>query len=317
MRYPLRLVFKMLLWPRSMNHKLNEAVTPGQPLVSVIIASYNHGPYIEASIRSVLAQTYPHVELLVVDDGSSDDSVERIERLRAEHHFDFRVQSNQGLAKTLNDCIARARGELIAPLGSDDIMLPDRLAIQVAYMKDKPEVGICAGNIHIIDGEGRIIERRERVRPFRRLNFDDVFASDKDGAPAPTLLFRRETLQAVGGFDPEIRLEDLLVELKITHAGYFIDVLPDVLAKYRVHTTNTYKNRRFMIENVLKTYAKFSDHPAYARVCAKFLNAMLKKSARDDHQLARELLGQIPLRYWNWRTVRSILVMIKSRLFTR
>ena len=66
------------------------------PLVTVIIASYNHGSYIEESIRSVLNQTYPHIELLVIDDGSSDDSVQRIESLQKERWFDFRVQTNKG-----------------------------------------------------------------------------------------------------------------------------------------------------------------------------------------------------------------------------
>ncbi len=125
-----------------------------QPLVSVIIASYNHAHYIEASILSVLAQSYSSVELLVVDDGSSDDSVARIEALQRVHGFDFRVQANQGLSRTLNEVIARAKGSLIAPFGSDDIMLPERLALQVAHLADRPEVGICAGAIRSIDAAG-------------------------------------------------------------------------------------------------------------------------------------------------------------------
>lgn len=277
-----------------------------QPLVSVIISSYNHASYIEASINSVLSQTYPHIELLVVDDGSSDDSVARIRALQKRHGFDFRVQSNQGLASTLNDCIARCNADLIAPLGSDDIMLPERIATQVAYMQGKLEVGICAGNIQHIDADGNSLAKRDRERPFRRLNFEDVFNSDKAGAPAPTLLFRREALEKVGGFDPSIRLEDLLVELKITDAGYFIDVLPEILAQYRIHGANTYKNRRFMIETVLNTYARFDDHPAYPQVCARFINSMLLKCAREDKSLARELFRQLPIRYWNVKTLRAL-----------
>jgi alpha-1,3-rhamnosyltransferase len=284
-----------------------------QPLVSVIIASYNHGPYIEASIRSVLEQSYPHIELLVVDDGSKDDSVERIGKLQERNDFDFRVQANQGLARTLNDCIARAKGELIAPFGSDDIMLPERIALQVAYLQDKPEVGICAGNIEQIDGSGNPLVKRNRERPFRRLDFEGMFNSDQAGPPAPTLLFRREALEKVGGFDPEIKLEDLLIELKIARAGYFIDVLGEVLAKYRVHDTNTYKNRRFMIDNVLKTYAQFSDHPAYPQVCARFVNSMLLKCASQDKPLARELLGQLPLRHWNGKTLRALGRLLLTR----
>ena len=78
-----------------------------QPLVSVIIASYNHEKYIEASIASVAAQTYRNVELLVVDDGSSDGSVELLRGLQAKYGFDLRVQQNQGLSRTLNEAIAR------------------------------------------------------------------------------------------------------------------------------------------------------------------------------------------------------------------
>jgi len=278
-----------------------------QPLVSVIISAYNHGPYIEDSIVSVLQQTYPNIELLVVDDGSKDDTSERVRALQAQHGFDFRTQENRGLARTLNDCIARSHGSLVAPFGSDDIMLPERLQIQVDYMLDKPEVGICGGNIQMIGPSGESLPKRDRKRGFRRLNFEDVFASDKRGAPAPTLLFRREALEVVGGFDPEIELEDLLIALKITQAGYVIDVLAEVLAKYRVHQTSAHKNLRFMIENVLKTYAMFENHPAYNKVCARFINSMLLKCARNDKPLARELLGQLPFRYWDSKTLRAIV----------
>lgn len=191
-------------------------MTDAQPLVSVIIASYNHGPYIEQSIQSVLDQTYPNIELLVVDDGSTDDSVERIQRLQAAHGFDFRVQQNQGLTNTLNGAIARAKGSLIVPFGSDDIMKPDRIAIQVEYMDGKPEVGICAGNIELIDAEGNLYpeKRQRRDVPFRRLDFDDMFLERKPYPPATTLMIRREALDKVGGFDPSIRLEDLYIELE-------------------------------------------------------------------------------------------------------
>jgi alpha-1,3-rhamnosyltransferase len=279
-----------------------------QPLVTVIIASYNHGPYIEQSILSVLGQTYRNIELLVVDDGSSDDSVERIRRLQSEYSFDFQVQQNQGLTRTLNGAIARSTGSLIAPFGSDDIMLPDRIATQVAYMDGKPEVGICAGNIELIDAEGKLFpeKRQRRDVPFRRLDFDDMFLERKPYPPAPTLLIRREALEKVGGFDLNIRLEDLLIELKITHAGYFIDGLSVVMARYRKHATNSYKNHRFMIDSILRSYALFSDHPRYDEVRYKFLNSMFIKVATRDRALAREVLAQIPFKAWTRKTLRGL-----------
>ena len=283
-------------------------MTDLQPLVTVIIASYNHGPYIEQSIQSVLDQTYPNIELLVIDDGSTDDSVERIQRLQAQHGFDFRVQQNQGLTNTLNGAIARAKGSLIVPFGSDDIMMPDRIAVQVAYMDGKPEVGICAGNIELIDAEGNLFpeKRQRRDVPFRRLDFDDMFLERKPYPPAPTLMIRREALDKVGGFDPSIRLEDLYIELKITHAGYFIDGLNVVMARYRKHATNSYKNHRFMIDSILSIYAQFSDHPLYDEVRYKFLNSMVLKTANRNRALARELLAQIPFKHWTGKTWRGL-----------
>lgn len=282
-----------------------------EPLVSVIIASYNHAPYVEASITSVLRQSYPNIELLVVDDGSEDDSVARIARLQERYGFDFRVQRNQGLSKTLNECIARSHGTLVAPFGSDDVMLPERLALQVAYLEHKPEVGICAGNIQEIDANGHP-NGKSGDSTSRRLDFDDIFLNRKRGAPAPTLLIRKEALEKVGGFDPNIRLEDVLIELKITHSGYFIDVMGEVLAQYRVHSYNTYKNYRFMSDNMLRTYAHFSNHPSYEQVCADFRSSMLLKCARTDKGLARELLAKIPFRQWNTKTLRGFWRLIAT-----
>jgi len=285
------------------------------PLVTVIISSYNHAPYVEASILSVIGQTYPNVELLVIDDGSSDDSVERIRRLQATHGFDFRVQQNKGLTRTLNEAIARARGELIAPFGSDDIMLPHRLATQVEYMADKPEVGICAGNIEFMRADGTPYPESKQRRdiPFRRIDFEALFADRHLFPPAPTLLIRREALEKVGGFNPEIRLEDLYIELKIMNAGYYIDILGVALARYRKHDTNTYKNLRFMTDSILRIYEDYADHPGYTEAKMRLLDSMFAKSATRDRKLARELLRQIPLRYWTRKTLRGLLRYVFSR----
>lgn len=279
------------------------------PLVTVIVSCYNHGPYIEECIKSILAQTYPDIELLVVDDGSTDDSVERLQRLQKKHGFDLKIQANQGLTRTLNDTIARARGSLIAPFGSDDVMLPERIALQVAHIANKPEAGLCAGNIELIDSDSQPLpeEKQRRDLPARRMDFDDVFLQRKPYLPAPTLLFRREALEEVGGFDTEINLEDLMIQLKIARAGWYLDALNVVVARYRKHPTNSYKNLRFMTESLLHTYACFEDHPLYEQVRNRCLISMFLKAANRDKALAQELLAQLPWRAWNSKMFRGLI----------
>ena len=152
-------------------------------------------------------------------------------------------------------------------------MLPERIALQMAHVADKPEVGICAGNIQLMNSDGTPYAVKRPARDgFRRLDFDDVFLERKPMAPAPTMLIRHDALEKVGGFNPEIRLEDLYIQLKITHAGYYVDALGTDLARYRIHTTNSHKNIRFMAEAILRIYEDYRDHPAYETVKFKFFN---------------------------------------------
>jgi alpha-1,3-rhamnosyltransferase len=285
------------------------------PLVTVIISSYNHAAYIEASIRSVLDQTYPNIELLVYDDGSRDNSVEIIQRLADEYGFFFQPQPNRGLSATLNAGIEKARGEFIAPFGSDDIMFTDRFARQVPWLMARPEVGIAAGNIIKIDEHGQPHRaKRQRRHSERELDFDDMFRGRKQGPPTATLLFRKQALADIGGFNPQIRLEDLYVELKITERGWKIGVMADALAYYRVHPTNTVKDLRFMHEAVMTTNALFAHHPGYAKVRSDWINHQFLRASNRDKQFARECLRELPLRAWNMKTLRGIWRLISARL---
>lgn len=175
-------------------------------------------------------------------------------------------------------------------------------------MQGKPEVGICAGDIELIDADGCILaQKRSKRGVFRQLQFADILLDRLPFPPAATMLIRKDALQSVGGFDPSIRLEDLQIWLKITHAGYTIDCLPDVLAQYRTHDANTYSNYRFMIQNVLQTYALFAEHPLYDKARWRYLNSMFLKCAGRDKLLARELLSNIPYSAWTKKTLRGLV----------
>lgn len=295
-----------------MNHSINS------PLVSVIISSYNHARYIEAAILSVLNQTYPNVELLVYDDGSRDNSVEIIQRLADQHGFFFQPQENRGLAVTLNQGIGRSRGELIAPFGSDDIMLPERFSRQIPWMLAHADVGIAGGNVLKIDEEEKFHpQKRQRQHPERFLDFDDLLLGRKTQPPTATLLFRKEALLEIGGFNPDIRLEDLYVLLKITEQGWKIGVMEDILSHYRVHPTNNVKDLRMMHEAVLKTYACFAQHAGYQQACNDWMNHQFLRASNRDKALARDCLKHLPLKSWNMKTLRGLWRLLTTRKLIR
>lgn len=282
------------------------------PLVSVIVSCYNHDAYIKQCLLSILKQDYKNFELLVIDDGSKDNSVQYIKELQEEYDFYFYARENKGLTRTLNELVSVSKGDFVIPLGSDDVMLPGRISAQINYMVDKPEVGICGGNIELIDENGELYpeKRQNRFVPFRRLDFEDVLLERKPYAPATTLTIRRSALLDVGGFDEDNNLEDLMIELKITYAGYFIDCLPTPLAQHRKHKDNTSKNLKFMTKSILDTYERFSSHPCYEDAKYKFLNSMFLKVSNRDKEYARLLLKKIPFKRWNKKTWRGL-----ARLF--
>lgn len=279
------------------------------PLVSVIIASYNHERYVAQSIESVLRQTYKNIELIVIDDGSKDSSADVIQKLQKTHGFVFEVQENMGLAKTLNKAISMSQGEYIIPFGSDDIMMLDRLEKQVAYMQANSDVGICGGNILTID-ETQTVVAKQDIYPERKLVFDDIYLKQIKGVPAPTMMLLRKALIEAGGFNPEIRLEDLYIEFKITALGYKIGMLNDVLAYYRIHADNTYNNLNVMLEAVLKTYECFSDHPEYEKMKVRTLQSYLLMAVKADKKLAKEILKDIPFKHYNLKILRGIAKLL-------
>lgn len=171
-----------------------------RPRVSVIVPAYNAVRFIGRALESILTQTMSDLELIVIDDGSTDGTgavidayAARDRRMRLEH------QANSGLPKALNRAIELARGKYIARLDADDIALPDRLERQVALLDSRPEVGIVGGSIRAIDESDRKTTTfRYPVEPAA------VRAQAATGSPVlvagPTPMVRSEFLRSLGGF---------------------------------------------------------------------------------------------------------------------
>jgi glycosyltransferase involved in cell wall biosynthesis len=196
-----------------------------RPLVSVIIPVYNGQQYLAAAIDSVLEQDYRPLEIIVVDDGSTDESA-RIAQSYSEVLYLY--QANGGAAAARNTGIAAAHGEIIAFLDHDDLWTPNKLQVHVTYLLEHPEVAftVSTQSIYIEDG----FERPAWLRA------EDV------GYPQPllsALVLHKETLERVGQFDTTFKVaEDTEWLMRATDAGYPMTVLPETVVLRRIHATN-------------------------------------------------------------------------------
>lgn len=207
---------------------------PPNPLVSVVIPAYNAERFLGEAIESVLAQTYPAAETIVVDDGSSDRTADVA---RAYDGVEVISQVNAGPSAARNRGFAASGGEIVAFHDSDDAMTPDKLAVQVGHLLENSGVGcvLAEQELAIEEGaelpfwvEGSKVPTVMPAKPAELANEPDVHPM--------TMVVRRETFERVGGFDETMRAaEDFDWMLRASEAGVEIARLPVVLLRRRVH----------------------------------------------------------------------------------
>jgi len=203
------------------------------PLVSVIIPAYNRAHLIGRAIASVLAQSYRNFEIIVVDDASTDDLARLLAAVGSSHLRWITHPHNRGAAAARNTGIAAAKGELVAFLDSDDVWFPDKLAEQVAAMRNQPpDVAgqVCAYDCLRAGCNPRVITSHWEPVTFRR----SVMFGCTCG-PGTTLLCRRDVFADVGPLDETLqRLEDWDWLLRLSEKGYRLLTSPAVLARVEV-----------------------------------------------------------------------------------
>lgn len=208
-------------------------------LVSIITPSYNSADYLGVTIESVSQQSYPHWEMLIIDDGSSDTSVD-IARYYAEQDSRIRVialKKNSGAAFSRNTGIEEARGRYIAFLDSDDLYHPAKLEKQLAFMQQHKHV-LTYSYYDIITEAGEPAHRI--VRPAKQLNYQQMLKSNQIGCL--TAMYDSQQLGKV--FMPDIRKrQDYGLWLRILKTGVIAHCLPEVLAHYRVRGNSISRNK--------------------------------------------------------------------------
>ncbi|MFP4091349.1 MAG: glycosyltransferase [Cyclobacteriaceae bacterium] len=188
------------------------------PLVSVICLCYNHAPYVEETLNSVWTQTYQHLEVIIVDDASRDESVKVIRNFLEDHPAPFPVKTlfmekNLGNCRAFNQAWKMAEGEFIIDLATDDVMLPERVAQQLAcFASLPPEYGVVFTESRYIDATGKPLydhyaQRYRHIRPIPEGDvYKDVLA--RYFISSPTVMVKQEVLKQLGGYDEQLAYED-------------------------------------------------------------------------------------------------------------
>ncbi|HEX8424185.1 MAG TPA: glycosyltransferase family 2 protein [Pyrinomonadaceae bacterium] len=238
----------MLNAPANMPHAPE---TEGDPTVSVVVPSYNHAPFVEKTLRSIFRQTLLPRELVVIDDGSRDDSAQIIERVLRDAPVascEFIARENRGLCATLNEGFARTRGRYFAYLGSDDLWFPQFLEARVEVLEARRRAVLAYGNAYSIDAADRIIDNTADWARYRdggvRLMLLETLAP-----LSPTVVYRRDALGA-HRWNEAAGLEDYELYLRLSADGEFA-FDPRVLSAWRQHGYNTSRNLKLMLHEKL------------------------------------------------------------------
>ncbi len=297
------------------------------PKVSVIIPTYNCAKYLSQAIESVLSQTYDDFEIVIVDDGSTDDTRSLVEGYTNKHpsKISYIYQENRGLACARNTAIRNSRGQYIALLDADDMFLPMRLERGMRTFENNPKIGLVHANLSRMSEDGNVFSTPKRdSRLLTGRIFENIFLRCAD-ISIPTILVKKECFNRVGLFDEHLtRLgcEDREMWLRVAWE-YEVQYLDEVLGLYRVRKDSMSRNREKMMEARYYVIDKFFKEnrvnsllkrKALARIHRDegdaFLNSFLILEARREYLKA---LSFWPFCFWAWVNLFKILLKLDGR----
>jgi alpha-1,3-rhamnosyltransferase len=225
--------------------------------VSVVVPSYNHAPFVATCLRSIIKQSIPPTELLVIDDGSTDNSSSVIESVLKDAPFptELIISKNRGLSATLNHALELSQGDYFAYLSSDDIWLEDFLKARMDLLQSRPNAILAYGHCYLIDEQNRIIDSTAEWANYADGDARAMLVATT--APmSPTVLYVREKL-VKHSWNEQSALEDYELYLRLSLDGEFA-FDPNVLSAWRWHEGNTSWNQEMMLDEHLSALEKVS-----------------------------------------------------------
>jgi glycosyltransferase involved in cell wall biosynthesis len=242
----------------------------GKPLVTVCVPHFNLGDHLPAALASLAAQTYPRLEVLVIDDGSTEEASRRVfEAMQARYPaFRFLRQANAGIGATRNWGLREARGSYFVPMDADNVARPEMVERLVAGIHGRPELAALTCYF-LAFAEDADLERGRFRYAYRPTGGPRVLASMRNVYGDATAIYRTEVFRSVGGYEPDrdTSFEDWEAFVKLAEAGHAIDVLPEHLFYYRhreggfSRVTKQFANH----ERVLRRFRHMEDLPAVER----------------------------------------------------
>ncbi|MFH1144927.1 MAG: glycosyltransferase [Candidatus Eisenbacteria bacterium] len=229
------------------------------PLVSAITATHNMAAYVREAVDSILAQTHPNVEAIVVDDGSTDGTDAILARYAGDPRVRIVRQSNAGQTRAKNRGLQEARGEFIGFCDADDRWHPHKLERQLPHFTGRPELGVVYGDFVWIDSAGRPMPT-PRWRCFSGHISGKLLADNF--VHFPTALVRREAIDAAGGFDPSLTMGiDYDLWLRLSVKWEFLH-LEEIFVDYRVWEGQMSHRTGERLDNAFRTMTRFLEvHP--------------------------------------------------------
>lgn len=262
----------------------------GRELLSIVIPSYNHALYIGEAIESVINQTYQNWELLIIDDGSKDNSIDVIEQfVKKDSRIRLIVQENAGAHNAINRGLGMANGKYLAILNSDDIYEEDRFAIMIEEMEKNPELEFTCSYINIINSKGKKLGVKEgwkNMESWLVPNREKSFAATDSfklnlimgnfTATTSNFLFTRSVYEKVGGMRNLRFAHDWDFALRVAEVAE-CKLIEKPLLRYRVHDTNTISsNRKWMLFEIAWMWAANLE---------RFYGSLLFKDTKDTEDI--------------------------------
>lgn len=264
------------------------------PSVTVVVVCLNHSNYVQECIESVLRQDYKNIRLLVLDNGSTDGSVEIIERIKREKpYFDFIKNSRISLVSSLNAISDQIFSDYMAVVSADDYFYSNKIKKQVYEMERDKNIGACASRVDVVNENSDLIRRRSKFQ-VNRFTFKDILLGEYV-FPAPSMMFRLKLLKDLGGYDESILIEDHWLLLALSSRGYSLLLINDYLAAYRRHDENLSSKLEWMVEQRLLNLRRYRDSTYYNLAVNRLYAEAFMVAAKSNIALALWYLSKISL----------------------